>query len=318
MKLTRRAYQNEDDFWRIRNFLREIFLLNGQMEHSTHVANFDHWRWHYILTCHETLLPEKNTTLWETERGQIGAVLHPICHDEIRMYVHPQFRTPELEVEMIAFAEPRHSDGYQGHKQILYVPVISGDSLRKEILVGRRYQHRRSELYWRRNLENPIPDVVVPSGYVIRSMGAEDELPARNWASWRAFHENEPDENFDDDPSWYRNIQSAPLYRRDLDIVAATREGEIAGFCTISYDDYTRSAVIVLDGTAADHRLKGLGEAMVIEGMQRLKGLGCKYMFVTTMNQAKGEFYRPLMGDHLVKELWTKVWTPEGRLKIKD
>ena len=225
MELTRRAYQNEADFWRIRNFLRDVFLLNEQMEPSAHVADFDHWRWHYILTCHETDLPEKNTTLWETEEGQIAAVLHPICHDEIRMVVHPKFRTAALEEEIIAYAEPRHSDGYQGDKRILFVPVFSGDRLRQEILVSRGYQYRRSELYWRRDLENPTPDVVLPSGYVIRSMGAQDEHPARNWASWRAFHEEEPDENFDPDPSWFLNLQSAPLYRRDLDIVAeAARE----------------------------------------------------------------------------------------------
>ena len=81
-------------------------------------------------------------------------------------------------------------------------------------------------------------------------MGAEDELPARSWASSRAFHAEEPDENYDGDYSWYRNLQSAPLYRRDLDIVAATPDGEIAAFSTISYDDYTRSAVIVLEGSS--------------------------------------------------------------------
>jgi len=141
-------------------------------------------------------------------------------------------------------------------------------------------------------------------------MGGEDEHPARNWASWRAFHEDEPDGKFDDDHSWYRNMQSSPLYRRDLDIVTAVNAGEIAGFCTISYDDTTRSAVIVLDGTAAEHRLKGLGEAMVLEGMHRLKRLGCRYIFVTTMNDEESVFYCPLMQDNLVKELWTKVWSP--------
>ena len=142
MKLTRRVYKNDNDFWRIRNFLREIYILNGQLEHSTHVANFDHWRWHYILTCHETDLPEKNTTLWETADGKIAAVMHPICHDEIRMHVHPQFRALELEEEMIAYAEPRHSNSYNGDKRILYVPVFSWDSLRQGILVERGYQKK--------------------------------------------------------------------------------------------------------------------------------------------------------------------------------
>ena len=237
-------------------------------------------------------------------------MLHPICHDEIRMHVHPQYRTAELEGEMIAYAEPRHSDIYRGDQRILYVPVFSGDSLRKGILARRGYQFRRVEMYWRRDLEELIPEVVVPSGYKLRSMGGIDEYPLRNWASWRAFHADEPDENFDDDPTWIQNLQSAPLYQRDLDIVAIAGDGEIVGFCTISYDDTTSSAVIVLDGTAEEHRRKGLGEAMVFEEMHRLKRLGCRWLFVTAMDEAENEFYRPLMHDYQVKELWTKVWKP--------
>ena len=61
-------------------------------------------------------------------------------------------------------------------------------------------------------------------------MGPLAEHPARSWASWRAFHAEEPDEAYDGDFSWYRNIQSTPLYRRDLDIAAATPRGEIAAF----------------------------------------------------------------------------------------
>ena len=39
-----RPYKEENDFWLIRNFLREVFLLNGRLEHSWHVARFDYWR----------------------------------------------------------------------------------------------------------------------------------------------------------------------------------------------------------------------------------------------------------------------------------
>ena len=48
MQLTMRAYQNEDDYWRIRVFLREVFLLNERREVSWHVARFDYWRWHGV------------------------------------------------------------------------------------------------------------------------------------------------------------------------------------------------------------------------------------------------------------------------------
>jgi hypothetical protein len=38
MKTSMRTYQTENDYWRIRNFLREVFLLNNHREYSRHVA----------------------------------------------------------------------------------------------------------------------------------------------------------------------------------------------------------------------------------------------------------------------------------------
>ena len=117
-------------------------------------------------------------------------------------------------------------------------------------------------------------------------MGALDEHPARCWASWRAFHPDEPDEDYSG-YAWYQNLQSAPLYRRDLDIVAATPNHEIAAFCTIFYDDCTRSAVTVVVGTAAEHWRHGLGKAVMIEGMHRLKEMGCTRVFSTAHEGAR-------------------------------
>ena len=49
MKLTLRTYQFEDDYWRIRNFLREVFMLNDRRMLSWPVARLDYWRWHGIM-----------------------------------------------------------------------------------------------------------------------------------------------------------------------------------------------------------------------------------------------------------------------------
>ncbi len=138
-------------------------------------------------------------------------------------------------------------------------------------------------------------------------MGGLDEHPARSWCSWRAFHAEEPDEKYDGDHTWYQNMQSAPLYRRDLDIVAATPAGEIAAFCTISYDDTTRSAVTVLVGTAAEHWRRGLGKAVMAEGMRRLKHLGCTRVFSTAHNEdAADALYRSMLREMKVTDTWVK------------
>ena len=49
MKLALRVFQTEEDHWRIRAFLREVFLVNGRRELSWHVARLDYWRWHGII-----------------------------------------------------------------------------------------------------------------------------------------------------------------------------------------------------------------------------------------------------------------------------
>lgn len=314
MKLIMRSYQNEEDYWRIRNFLRTVFLLNDRLEHSWHVARLDHWRWHFIQTCRETGPVEQVTTIWETGNGEIAAVLHPICHDEIRLHVHPRFRSAALEEEILVFAEAHHSDWFREGQRILYCPIFADDDLRRQTLIGRGFEKRPGwGHHWRRDLEGDLPHTPAPPGYTIRSMGDEREHPSRSWASWRAFHAEEPDENYDGDYSWYRNMQSAPLYRRDLDIVAATHQGEIAAFCTISYDDYTRSAVTVLVGVAAEHWRRGLGKAIILEGMQRLKHLGCTRVFATAHDPAADALYRSVMQTHKLTETWTKIWSPKEK-----
>lgn len=307
MKLSMHPCKDEDDFWRVRNFLREVFLLNDRLEHSWHVARFDYWRWHYIKTCRVCESIEKGAILWETTDGKIAAVLTDLGDGEIRLHVHPQFRSVELENEMLAYAEEHFSEEVESGGHILYLPIFADDLQRQEIVQKRGFTKREGwGHHWRRDLDVFIPDVPVASGYVIRSMGALDEHPARSWASWRAFHAAEPDSNYDGDWSWYHNVQSMPIYRRDLDIVAATLEGAIAAFCTIAYDDYTRSAVCVLVGTATEHWNRGLGKAIIFEGMRRLKNMGCIRVFATAYDPPADALYRSVMQTHLVTDTWAK------------
>ncbi len=124
---------------------------------------------------------------------------------------------------------------------------------------------------------------------------------------------DEPASNYDGDYSWYKNIQSAPLYRRDLDIVAAAETGEIAAFCTIYYDDYTRSAVTVLVGVAVEHWRRGLGKAIMLEGMRRLKHLGCTRVFSTANEAPADALYRSVLTEMKVTDTWVKEFPSERK-----
>ena len=308
MELTIRTCTKEDDFWQTRNFLREIFLLNGRLEHSWNVARLDYWRWHYIKTCNIIGSVDKGLTLWESAYGKIIAALNHIGGSELRLHVHPHFRSAELENEMLSYAEENFYAVAEDGRRYIYLPIFDDDTLRQEIAQNRDYKKQPGwGHHYRRNLDSSIPDSPIPSGYAIRSMGDAQDYPARSWASWRAFHNDEPDENYDGDYAWYANLQSAPLYRRDLDVIAVASDGSIAAFCTIFYDDYTRSAVTVLVGTVAEHWRRGLGKAVLTEGLRRLKELGCTLVFSTAHEEPADFLYRSIMQEMKVTDTWLKV-----------
>jgi ribosomal protein S18 acetylase RimI-like enzyme len=314
MKLTMRLYQNEDDYWRIRAFLREVFQLNGRRELSWHVARLDYWRWHGILNLGDGQL-ERDVFLWETEEGKIASVLNREEAGSAYLQVHPGFRTPELEQEMLALAEERLSI-QRDEQQVLAVWTDAQDSQRLDILKRRGYTKGKwAERQWRRDLDESIPGVPIPPGYTVRALGDVDELPARSWASWRAFHPNEPDEDYKG-WTWYLNIQRCPLYRRDLDIVAVAPSGEshrhspgIVAFTTVWYDDVTRSAYFEPVGTMPEYQRRGLARAVITEGLHRLQGLGATRAFVGGYEPGPNALYAStLSAEHDLSEQWVKKW----------
>jgi mycothiol synthase len=193
MTPTMRSIQSQDDYWSIRNFLREVFLHNDRRERSWHVARLDYWRWHFIENCEICDPFETVTFIWEAANGQIAAVLHPVAMGAAFLHAHPAFRTKELEEEMIAFAEEHLSIRGEDGRRRLYILADRDDALRQPILKDRGYARRGRPVHrWWRDLDGPLPKPPLASGYTIRSMGDTAEFPARSWASWRAFHPDEP------------------------------------------------------------------------------------------------------------------------------
>jgi mycothiol synthase len=272
MRLTLRAYDDDADYWQIRDFLREAFRLNGRRELCWQVYRWDYWRWHGVENIERFAL-EENVFLWETADGRIIAVLHPESRSDAFLQVHPDHRTPELQQAMLAIAEERYGELVDGHRE-LTVWVHQGDVTLAELLTEQGYAVGAWPEYQRhQTIPEPPAIVAVPDGYTVRALGDRDELPARSWLSWKAFHPDEPDERYEG-WEWYTNIQRCPLYRRDLDLVAVSAEGELAAFCTVWFDDANRTAAFEPVGTHPGHQRRGLGKAIMAEGLRRARRLG--------------------------------------------
>ena len=74
MKLSMRLYNDNEDYWRIREFLRQVMLLNNRRDLSWHVTHWDYLMWSFKPD-DEKIRLEETVFIWETESGQIAAVL---------------------------------------------------------------------------------------------------------------------------------------------------------------------------------------------------------------------------------------------------
>jgi len=314
MKPAMRYYKNEEDYWRIREFLRQVTISNNRRELSWHVARWDYWIW-FANPDIEKISLEENVFIWETESGQIAAVLNPEGRGHAFPQIHPDFYASELEEEIIAVAEERLSTKDKDGRQKVWIWLDWQNSTLQNILTRRGF-HRvdlpgEQEYQHSRSLDEPLPETSAIPGYTIRSQGHGLELLERCYASGLGFHNDDIHTARDnrDHPDWYHHIQSAPLYRRDLDIVAIATDGSIASFCTIWFDDVTRTAYFEPVATVPAHRKHGLGRAVMVEGLHRLKKMGCRVAFVGGYSQAANALYFSVMGpEHDISEPWEKIF----------
>jgi mycothiol synthase len=304
----RRAYHDEDDYWRVRQFLRQVSLLNDRHDFAWSLLRWDYWVWHINLNIFHFDLSAV-VHLWEAN-GDIVAMLNPDTPGEAFFQFHPEFRDAISSSEMLDVAEQSLSKVNEDGKKELIVWVNAQDVSAKALFSQRGYLRSKysAEHMRRRTLSQPLPDFDPPAGYTVRALGDECDLPARSWLSWKAFHPDEPDESYQG-WEWYLNIQCIPLYRRDLDLIAVSSNEEMAAFCTVWFDDVTRTAVFEPVGTHPAHQQRGLGKALMSEGLRRAKRLGATLATVSSYGKAAHALYESVgFTEYDLLEPWIKEW----------
>jgi GNAT superfamily N-acetyltransferase len=302
-----RKYECENDYWKIREFLRKIFLKNDRNAYSWQTARLDYWRWHVVGNCQEGTDFSENIFIWENDSKEIIAVLNPENKGESFIQIDPDYKTYELEKEIILIAA-KH---LKTERNNLGVWAHSDDDLRNNILIELGFE-KTDWIESQRKIDfckNEIPVIKIPGEYKIRSMKDETDLPKRGWASWLAFHSDEPVENYqNDEGEWYKKIIKTPMYRRDLDIVAESKNGEIVAFCTVWFDDVTRTGYFEPIGVMPEHQKKSLGKAVMAYAMQSLKDVGGIAATVAGFSEEANKLYSYMMPE---KEKEMYLWIKE-------
>ena len=137
MKPILRNYQTDEDYFRIREFPREVSIYNNRHDFPWSLLRWDYWVWHVNMNIFHFNL-EEVIHLWEVD-GQIVAMLNPDGNGEAFLQVHPAYQSEELLCEMLDVAEVKLPNHKEGDAHDLLAWVNAEDTLHKDILTRRGY-----------------------------------------------------------------------------------------------------------------------------------------------------------------------------------
>ncbi len=151
----------------------------------------------------------------------------------------------------------------------------STDAERIALLEQQGFSVARYFLRMVRPLDEPIPEPRFPEGFTLRHVAGEEEAEAWVACFNQSFidHYNHHDMRVEDRKHW----MAESFYKPERDLIAVAPDGTIAAFCwcTINPEENARSGRnegwIGILGTRRGFRKLGLGRAMLLAGLRRLK-----------------------------------------------
>lgn len=265
-EIVARTYRNDVDFAPVMCFLYEMFEKKASLE------NWFPDRFENSLDRRATEQWAAHIRVWERfddeikpSKKEIIGVANP--EGSPRSYflqVNPDYGF--IECEMLEWIEAHFRTVKRNHagKEKLTIHVLGGNSRREALLTQLGYQKSGvSDLLRMREVDQPIPKSVCPEGYEIRTVTKADydQLAATvrlvfGHGGWF-------------NAEIYESITRCSFYVQHLDLVAIARDNTIASFCTFRIDPLSRITNLEPMGTHPDHRRRGLGKALIFEGLRR-------------------------------------------------
>lgn len=312
MAIVRRPYGHARDFLPIRDLLVETYgafpqPLNWRLE-----------RWNY---CHCFVAPyiadygragvdeaesarivaewRRGIALWHDEGGALLGVVQTEDQRPGPAFIQRRPAAESLLPEMLDYIEGPLAERQRAPAQVF---AYSHDPALPALLHARGY--RPDAAHPEHDASRPLADLPaprLPAGYVIRSMAEENDLPRRAKAFGLGF--NHPDPKEWPSVAVYAALQRAPDYRPELDLYITAPDGEFVSFCIVWHDARNRLAVLEPVGTHPDYRRRGLGRAVVCEGLRRAAALGAERSWV-----GSGQAFYQALGFRLalVGHIWSK------------
>ena len=300
----KRISVTENDLRRIRDFLVESYRDNcGQKNWFIDRWNFCRYFVQSMYRTYDTWL--NSVGLWIDENNNILAIANSEGENkgEAFLQLGNTHFSEEMLHEILDFAEI-HLSSENDSGRFINLRVNEDAEHVKAILMQRGYVLQD----WKEStsvlLIDQYYDVYIPTGFRIldSTVVSNHQKGLAHGRAFGRYKEDRPDDDILEKA--YQSMRTAPDYRPDLDISLIDNNDEVAAFATVWFDDMNKIGILEPVGTIPKYRGLGLGKAVIFEGINRIRNLGAKKMYVGSDQQ----FYRSI-GFSLAyaKEIWQKI-----------
>jgi ribosomal protein S18 acetylase RimI-like enzyme len=218
--------------------------------------------------------PQRDIRLWEDVDGNLAAwAVWQQPFITLDFAYNPECRSANITEKIMAWAISRFEEiaASRGEQLSYWIAAREGDQARIELLERYDFTWRGwYMLHMSMPLTAPRPTPPLPEGFTLRPLRGEEGVEAYVETHRAAFgSENMTVE-------WRRRILSAPGHAPDLDLVIEAPDGRLAAV-TIGWMsmDGQEGQIEPLAVHPAYHR-KGLGRALLTEGLRRLHTHGAR------------------------------------------
>lgn len=242
--------------------------------------------------------PYQNVQLWQAPAGELLACANlwvpPANETELsgflNLAVHPEARDRGLESQLLAWGETRLRQIGQTMNAPLRLRAGCRNNRPDRIALLEGHGFRLDRTFYRmaRSLTESIPTAPPPPGFVVRELHPSEVMA---WVDLfnQSFqdHWNHHDMTLESRQHW----MDSPDYQADLDLVAVAPDGRFAALCWgfIHPADNARQGCkegwIGDLGTHPDYRRMGLGRALLVAGMERLRQAGMETALLSVDTQ---------------------------------
>ena len=303
MDTTIRHYHHASDYESVGQFLVRTY---GTRE--GHI-NWLQPRWEYMH--HHPLIRNVDLNaigIWEAGDEIVG-VVHPE-HGMGMAYFEIDPAYEPLKGAMLRYAEEHLSTTDEGVRRLRVVINDQDDAFQRLVAEMGYTRGGGSEPMSQFDIPDRFPPIGLPDGFRLKSLAEDNDLREVDRVLWRGFnHGDEPPEGGIADR---RFMQSAPNYRKDLNVVVEAPTGHFVSYCGMWFEPVHSIAYVEPVATDPDCRRMGLGSAAVLEGIRRCGALGADAAYVGSATP----FYLSLGFRQVYnRSYWQREWVAQGRRK---